>query len=399
MLKQLMYALQDGPFGDGGPSGMSPHLAPLLPPPPSAGPPQASAALVSHHGSGAALAAAGGSGLADRLPSGLQVGALALVTTTRSCCTPSAARLQQQHHAFSRIQQYAWLQPGQAAAACLQTGQAAAAPLRQVSAVQHLIAPAGASPGVVRATHGTLPPAPPPPPPPPPVHVGHGQGVRLCRHRREHAPPSLGLALGRLLRCVLGEPTEALPSAPSACRARRRKRFACAHSLSCARVLAAASQIEGSTLLSSAAGPGLFGRLQEIHDNLMREMIAKHGGLEVGTEGDRCARCWASSTATRGCSQQSAWMTGAAGCMPFSAHLSAIAMLVLPDRCVCSPPPPHPAVAPQLHRGLHVGGAGRGLLHGGAVQAAGHGLAQRLPQAGALQACARRTRTAAHGGG
>lgn len=45
-------------------------------------------------------------------------------------------------------------------------------------------------------------------------------------------------------------------------------------------------QIEGSTQLSSLAGPDLMARLQEIHDNIMRDMIAKYGGLEVGTEGD-----------------------------------------------------------------------------------------------------------------
>jgi class 3 adenylate cyclase len=52
-------------------------------------------------------------------------------------------------------------------------------------------------------------------------------------------------------------------------------------------------QIEGSTQLSSAAGPQLFARLQEIHDNVMREAISRHGGLEVMTEGDRWVDvCW-----------------------------------------------------------------------------------------------------------
>eukprot|EP00983_Pelagomonas_calceolata_P072167 1151588-Pelagomonas_calceolata.AAC.6 len=44
--------------------------------------------------------------------------------------------------------------------------------------------------------------------------------------------------------------------------------------------------IEGSTQLSSKAGPKLFGAIQEIHDVTMREAIGLHSGLEITTEGD-----------------------------------------------------------------------------------------------------------------
>ncbi|KAF5842410.1 nucleotide cyclase, partial [Dunaliella salina] len=46
------------------------------------------------------------------------------------------------------------------------------------------------------------------------------------------------------------------------------------------------TDIEGSTQLSSKAGPKLFGAIQEIHDITMREAIGQHSGLEITTEGD-----------------------------------------------------------------------------------------------------------------
>lgn len=47
----------------------------------------------------------------------------------------------------------------------------------------------------------------------------------------------------------------------------------------------AAADLENSTAIASSC-PKSFEKVQEMHDSLLREMIQRHGGYEINTEGE-----------------------------------------------------------------------------------------------------------------